>query len=77
MCRLLNICVAPCQNVSASICGQRRPRSACASAQADQDLRYPLTESLDAIECNNRKQTPGSDFAHAWNECESVHFAHA
>ena len=30
------------------ICGQRRPRSACASAQSDQDLRYPLTESLDS-----------------------------
>ena len=26
--------------------GQRRPRPACASAQSDQGLRYPQTESL-------------------------------
>ena len=31
------------------ICGQRRPRSACAFAQADQGLRCPLTESMDTI----------------------------
>ena len=28
---------------------QRRPRSACASAQSDQGLLYPLTELLDAV----------------------------
>ena len=30
------------ENVFSGICGQRRPRSACASAQSDQDLHYPL-----------------------------------
>ena len=34
----------PCENVSSGICGQRRPRSVCASAQADQDLHCPLME---------------------------------
>ena len=42
-----------------SICGQRRPRSACASAQTDQGLRCPLTESLDTTECINGEQIPG------------------
>ena len=32
-----------------AICGQRRPRSACANAQADQGLRCPLTESVDTV----------------------------
>ena len=31
------------------VCGQRRPRSACASAQSDQGFNCPLTESLDTI----------------------------
>ena len=31
------IWVPPCENVSASICGQRRPRSACTFAQSDKD----------------------------------------
>ena len=31
------------------LCGQRRPRSACASAQADQGLRCSLTESLATV----------------------------
>ena len=39
--------VAPCENVSSVICGPRRPRSACTSAQSDKGLRCPLTESLD------------------------------
>ena len=33
----------PCGNVSSGICGQRRPRSACAFAQSDQDRRSPLS----------------------------------
>ena len=37
---------APCENVSSGICGQRRPRSACASAQSYQGRHCPLTESL-------------------------------
>ena len=36
-----------------------RHRSACASGQADQDLHYPLTVSLDTAECVNREQKPG------------------
>ena len=55
------------KNVSSGICGQRRPRTACASAQSDQPLRCPLTESLDTTECINGEQMPGSDFAHV--EC--------
>ena len=34
--------VAPCENVSSGICGQRRDRSDCASSQSDQDLCCPL-----------------------------------
>ena len=41
------IWAAPCENVSSVICGQRRPRPACAEAQADVGLRCPLTELLD------------------------------
>ena len=41
------------RKASSGICGQRRPRSACASAQAVQDLRCPLTESSDTIACIN------------------------
>ena len=47
---------APCKNVSSSMCGQQRPRSDCASAQSDQGLHCPLTESLDTTECMNREQ---------------------
>ena len=36
-----------------------RPRSACASAQSDQGLHCPLTESLDTIECMTGEQRPG------------------
>ena len=66
----------PCENVSSGICRQWRPRSACASAQSDQGLHCPLTESLDTIKCINGKQMPGWDFAHEWDESESVHFVH-
>ena len=48
--------------MSSGICGQRRPRSACASAQSDQDLHSPLT---DTTKCMNREQRPGLYFAHA------------
>ena len=43
----------PCKNVSSGICGQQRPRSACASMQSDQGLHCLLTESLDTTECMN------------------------
>ena len=39
------------------MCGQRRPRSACADAQSDQGLRCPQTELLGTIECLNGQQT--------------------
>ena len=68
---------APCENESSGICGQRRPRSGCTSAQSDQGLRRPFTESLDTFECINGEKMPGSDIAHAWVESESVQFAHA
>ena len=44
----------PCETVCSGICGQRRPRSACASAQSDQGLRCPLTDSLDTTEYMSR-----------------------
>ena len=72
---LIIILAVPCENVSSGICGQRRPGSACASAQSDQGLCCPLTESLDTVECINGEQMPGWDFVHARDE--SVHFAHA
>ena len=63
------------ENVSSSICGQRRPRSDCADAQSDQGIRCPLTESLDTKECMNGKQKPGLFCACAgWSE--SAHFTH-
>ena len=51
--------VRPCKKLSLVLCGQQRPRSACASAQSDQGLHCPLTESLDATECINGAQMPG------------------
>ena len=33
----------PRENVSSGLCGQRRPISACASAQSDHGLHYPVT----------------------------------
>ena len=56
---------------------QRRPRSPYDSAQSDQDISCPLAEPLNTIECVNREQMPGLDFAHAWNKSEYVHFAHS
>ena len=65
---VLSLWDAPGENVSSGICVQRRPRSACASAQSDQGLPCPLTESLDITECMTREQRPGWYFAHAQNE---------
>ena len=48
------IWAAPCVNVSSGICGQRRGRSAGASAQSDQDLHGSQTESLDTIGYMNK-----------------------
>ena len=54
---------ASCENVSPGICAQRRARSACASAQSDQGLHCPLTESLNTTECMNGAQRTGRNFA--------------
>ena len=57
---------APCKNdVSLGTCGQRRPRSDCASAQSDQGLPCPLIESLDTTECLNEEQRPIRYIAYA------------
>ena len=61
------------ENVSSVISGQRRSRSDCASAQSDQGLRRPQTESLDTIECFNGEQMPGWDFAHV-QDYVNLHF---
>ena len=45
----------------------------CASGQSDQDLRFPLTESLDTTECINGEQIPDWDFANVWDESQSLH----
>ena len=58
------------------ICEQQRPRWACASTQSDQGFCCPLTETVDTIECINGGKMPG-DFANAWDEFGSVHFANA
>ena len=69
------IWTAPCKNVSSGICGQRRPRSAFASAQSDLNLHCQLTESLDTTEYMNGEQRPGWYFAHAQGDLK-VHVAH-
>ena len=47
---------APCENSYSGACGERRPRSACASAQSDQGLHFLLTEPLKTTECINGEQ---------------------
>ena len=42
---------------SSDNCGQRKPRSACASAQSDQGLHCPLTESMDSTESKGPSDT--------------------
>ena len=60
---------AQCENVSSGICGQRKPRSACASAQTDRDLNCSLLEWLNSTECMNGEQRPGGwYFAHAQDD---------
>ena len=63
-------------HMSSGICGQWRPRQPCTSAQSDQGPHCPLKESLDTTDCMNGEQMTGWYFAHAWNESESLHFAH-
>ena len=54
----ITVYIGRAKNVSSGICGQRRPRSDCASAQSDQGLRCPLTDSLNTTECMNAEQRP-------------------
>ena len=56
LCKGKFIWIAPCEIVSSGICGQRRPRSDCASAQSDQGPHCLLTESSDTTECMNGEQ---------------------
>ena len=70
--RINDVWVPPCENVASDTYGQRMLRSACTSAHSDQELRCPLTYSLDTITCINGKQMPGWNFAHAWDESESA-----
>ena len=44
-----------------AICGQRRPKSACAFAQADLGLRCPLTESIKCCSICRRTRKSRSD----------------
>ena len=70
-----------CENVSLGIMRLQRPWSACTSAQSDQGLQCPLTESLDTTECMNGEQRSGWYFCactdvrmYRWSE--SAHFMH-
>ena len=71
----ITIWTAPCEHVSSGICGQRMPRSACASAQSDQVLHYPLTKYLDTTEYKKGEQRAGRHFARAQDDL-NAHFAH-
>ena len=73
---LVIILAVPCENVSSVICGQQRPRSACTCRQSDHGLHCLLTKSLDTIACIIGEQMPGWDFAHMFDESESVYFTH-
>ena len=53
----------------------RMPRSACASAQSDQGLHCPLTESFDTTEQWRTKAQMRPCACAGW--CESAYFAHA
>ena len=43
---ILYTLTAPCENLFLGMCGQQRPRSACASVQSDQRLYCPFTRSM-------------------------------
>ena len=56
--------------MSSDICGQRRSRSDCASAQSDQGLRCPLTESFDSINVSVESKCL-NETVHAQDESET------
>ena len=53
------------ENRPLDICAQRRLRSACASAQADQSLRCPLEETSDPFLSKERQRRLWADSANA------------
>ena len=63
---------SPYENVFSGICGQLRPRSACASAQSDPGLHCPHTESLHTD--STERKCPDETCTYA--RYESVHSAH-
>ena len=62
--------------MSSGIGRQQRPRSACVSAQSDQGFHCPLTELLETKKVSTEDKCP-DETAHARDESDSVHFAHA
>ena len=74
---VVNKWAASCENVSSGICGQRRPRSACPSAQSDQGLRCPLTGQMTLQNVSMGSKCPDETSKHVWDESESVHFLNA
>ena len=54
--------------MSSGICGQRGPRSACASGQSYQGLCFPQTYSSDKIKCLNGEQMPRWVIAHVQDD---------
>ena len=65
-----------CKNMFLGTYGQQRPRSDCASAQSDQDLPCPLTESLDTTEFLMESKGPDETFQQAQDDVKP-HFVHA
>ena len=65
---MVHIWAVPYENMSSAICGQRRPRSACASPQSDQGLHCLLTELLDTTEYITGEQRPRWYLVHAQDD---------
>ena len=56
------------KHVSSGICGQRRPRSACASVQSNKGFHCPLIDLFDTTECRSTHQRHCWEFAHAQDD---------
>ena len=69
--------VTPSENVFSGMCRQRRPRSACASAQSDQGFRCPQTESLLYYRMFQLRANARMRFYACAGWCESTKFGHA
>ena len=66
---------ATSENVPSDMCAQRRLRSACATAQADQSLRCPLKETLQAQLSNNAISEDSDQTANAQGDL-NLRWAH-